>query len=424
MGASSFTPVVNKFRFYEDGTESGSSPIAAEDTNVTGRNVNSDSKVHVRYRIQETGGKAGSANDDWNLQYQIDGGGFANVTTTSSGVKVDTASSLTDGSATTNRATNGITDGTGSFVASQQEEGDGQITNFQLTASNFTEAVWAVTLVSADLSNGNVIQFRVSLNAGSPGVTNSVTPQITVSKSVAATLNAEPATFTITAQAVTNVRAQSFNAAPASFTLTGSDTTNSVDRPINAAAGSFTVSGADVGFTQTLSLNAEAGSYSLTGADTTNTVDRPLSADPGSFAVTGADATFSVGIGGIAYDLNAEPGAFALVGMDAGLVLPTAATTTRSGGAAGRKHRRRRTIILPPLEEARIAEVEERKKPLHVAIQKIYIDARSDAITRPVMADVDSLIERMAKPTIPVMPKVKRDYYDNEEEDEEWLLMH
>lgn len=181
---ASFTPNANLFRFYEDGTESGSTPIAAESTNITGRSVDSDSKVHIRYRIQETAGKSGATTDDYNLQFQINAGGFANVTTSSTGVQVDTASSLTDGSATTNRATNGLTDGTGVFVASQQEEGDGQITNFQLTASNFTEAVWATKLVSTALNNGDVIQFRISLNGGSPGMTNSVTPQITVSKTI------------------------------------------------------------------------------------------------------------------------------------------------------------------------------------------------------------------------------------------------
>lgn len=471
MGASTFTPLVDKFRFYEDGTESGSSPAANEDTNISGRNVNSDSKIHVRYRIQESGGKSGNAGDDWNLQYQIDGGGFTNVTTTSTGVKVDTGSSLTDGSATTNRATNGITDGTGSFVASQQEEGDGQITNFQLTASNFTEAVWAVTLVSAGLTNGNVIQFRVSLNGGSPGVTNSVTPQITVSKTVAATLNAEPATFTITASAVTNVRAQSFNAAAASFTLTGADTTNTVDRPVNAAAGSFSLSGADIGFVQTLSLNAAAGTFTLTGADanigrdkfltaepasftltgadttnvaaynlnagpasislsgadTTNTVDRPVNAAAGTFSLTGADATFSVSSGTAAYSLNAEPGAFALSGMDAGLLLPSAESTRRTGGAAGKKHRKgkRRIIILPSedgYEEVSVRDVPE-QKPLTFALRKIFVDATTE-YTKPKMADVDEMIARMAEYKQPVMPKVKQEYYDQEDEDEEWLMLH
>jgi hypothetical protein len=95
-------------------------------------------------------------------------------------------SSLTDGAATTNRATNGIGDpGTGSFVAGEQEVGNGLIENRQLTAGNFTEHVWALTLVAADLANADTLEFRVLLN-GAP-ITAGVTPQITVSTTTNAT---------------------------------------------------------------------------------------------------------------------------------------------------------------------------------------------------------------------------------------------
>lgn len=177
---ASFTPVANLWRFYADGTESGSSPDANENTNYTIL-ADTNAQVHVRYRIQETGGKNGATTDDYNLQFSKNAGAYANVTTSTASLQVDTASGLTDAAATTNRATNGITDGTGSFVASQQEEGDGQITNFQLTASNFTEAVWAVKVIAADVANNDTIDFRISLNGGAPGMTNSVTPRLIVS---------------------------------------------------------------------------------------------------------------------------------------------------------------------------------------------------------------------------------------------------
>jgi hypothetical protein len=184
MGASSFTPVVNAYRLYFDGTESGSTPRAAENTAIP-VTVNSNAQVHVRIRVDETGGKSGASTDDYDLQYAKNGGAFAAITTSSSNVQCDTASSLTDAAATTNRATNGITDpGSGSFVASEQCETDAQVTNFQLTASNFTEIVWAVKLIAADLADGDTITFRVTLNGGSPGMTNAVTPTITVNKPV------------------------------------------------------------------------------------------------------------------------------------------------------------------------------------------------------------------------------------------------
>lgn len=181
LHAAVFTPVVQAYRFYADGTEDGSSPLAAQDTDVSVL-TDTNQKVHLRYLIQETGGAAGATTDDYQLQYSKNSGAFTNVTASSTNVQADTGSSLTDAGATTNRATNGISDGTGSFVAGQQEEGDGQIANHQLTASNFTEHVWAVLLIAADVANGNTLDFRVTLNGGSPGMTNSVVPTITITK--------------------------------------------------------------------------------------------------------------------------------------------------------------------------------------------------------------------------------------------------
>ena len=178
-----FTPAVDAFRFYQSGTESGSTPLANQGTNIT---VNVDSgnvAFQLRYRVQETGGADGASTDDYGLQRDIDGGGYATITGATTGI-IASASGLTNDAASTNRATNGITDGTGSFVAGEQCT-DGLLDDSQLTASNFTEHVWGGTVVAADVSNGNVISFRVSLNGGTPGITNSVTPTITITKTAA-----------------------------------------------------------------------------------------------------------------------------------------------------------------------------------------------------------------------------------------------
>lgn len=186
-----FVPVVNAFRFYADGTENGSSPLDAEDTNITVNVDGGDQQVHLRIRIDETGAGSlgGATTDDYQLQYSKNGGAYTSVTASSSDVHADTGSSLTDGGATTDRATNGISNpASGSFVAGIQEEGDGQIANWQLTADNFTEHVWALLVVAADLANGNTLAFRVTLNGGSPGMTNNVTPTITIQKTSASSI--------------------------------------------------------------------------------------------------------------------------------------------------------------------------------------------------------------------------------------------
>ena len=89
-------------------------------------------------------------------------GGWQSVFETSSNVKSDASSSLTDGNVTTNRSTDGITDGAGSFIAGRQDEGEfgGTIANYQLTADNFTEHVLALVLVSADLADADFLDFR------------------------------------------------------------------------------------------------------------------------------------------------------------------------------------------------------------------------------------------------------------------------
>ncbi len=179
-----FTPDADAFRFYDDGTESGSVAKAAQDTNI---NLDStgDPQVHLRYRVQEIGGLSGLSTDDWRLQRSKNGGTFFNVTGGGDDVLIDSASSLTEGAATTNRASEGISDGTGSFVVGEQKETNSLISNHQITANNFTEHVFALKVIDADLTAGDEIDFRMTLNGGTPGMANSVTPRITIVAAVA-----------------------------------------------------------------------------------------------------------------------------------------------------------------------------------------------------------------------------------------------
>jgi hypothetical protein len=177
---AAFGPDSDAFRFYDDGTESGSSPKAAQDTNIT-LTATGDAQFHLRFRIQETGAIDGASTDDFALEVDKNSGGFAAVTGSSSNVQSDTASGLTADAVTTNRAGDGIADGAGSFVAGEQEETNGVIEDRQLTANNFTEHVWACKLIEADLGAADTLDFRVTLNGGAPGMTNNVLPRITIS---------------------------------------------------------------------------------------------------------------------------------------------------------------------------------------------------------------------------------------------------
>ncbi len=68
--------------------------------------------------------------------------------------------------------------GSGSFVAGEQESKNGLIEDRQLTASNFTEHVFAIRLISANLVNTDTLDFRLRLNGAD--FTNDVVPGITI----------------------------------------------------------------------------------------------------------------------------------------------------------------------------------------------------------------------------------------------------
>ena len=133
--------------------------------------------------------------------FSIDGAAYGNLTTISTGVRVNTGSALVSGAATTQR----LSSGSGSFVAGEQDDNDGLITDHQLTANNFTEHLWALTLVAADLLDGNVVTFDLLWN-GSP-ITSTVTPTLTVSKNVDPAGPPENVT-TISGEQVTTISGQ------------------------------------------------------------------------------------------------------------------------------------------------------------------------------------------------------------------------
>jgi hypothetical protein len=68
------------FRFYEDGSESGSTALATQDTNITADVTSGDVDLGLRIRLQETAANPGASTDDYQLQYELnDSGIYANV---------------------------------------------------------------------------------------------------------------------------------------------------------------------------------------------------------------------------------------------------------------------------------------------------------------------------------------------------------
>lgn len=188
MGHDVFTPEFAGWRFYGDGTEAGASPLAAEDTDIVVNVDSGDVQVQIRTMVQEIGDGSigGDAADDYQMQERKNLGGNNDITgVTTNGLQADSGSTLSNGSPTTNRSTDGVTDGGGSFVAGEQESSDGEVANHLLTADNFTEHVYAFLVVAADVVDADYFDLRMTLNGGVPGMANAVIPRITIEKASA-----------------------------------------------------------------------------------------------------------------------------------------------------------------------------------------------------------------------------------------------
>jgi hypothetical protein len=179
-----FTPDFNAFRFYDDsaGEATSVSLTAAQDTDAT---VNADSNIafQLRCRIDETGGADGSSMDDFQLQSSKNGGAFINLGTADIGDGIHAVTAgLTNNGTTTNRSSESISDpGGGSFDTGEQST-DGLIDDMLLTASNFTEVVFGIEIVSANVADTDFFRFQFSNSSVN---SNNVTPQVTVEKSAA-----------------------------------------------------------------------------------------------------------------------------------------------------------------------------------------------------------------------------------------------
>lgn len=165
------------YRFYEDGTESGSTAVAAQSTAISRELGGGDSDLAVRIMVEATGFPIDADPDpDWPLQYRVNGGSWVNVTGASAGVKGFASTNLSNGGATTNR----LTGGTGSFVAGKISE-DGVAEASDPVGGQYTEFLYSITLVAADLDGSDVLEFRVLTGVAALD-TYTVYPSITVSK--------------------------------------------------------------------------------------------------------------------------------------------------------------------------------------------------------------------------------------------------
>jgi hypothetical protein len=156
----------------DSGTESTHGWHAAEDAQFA---VPLDTTVLLRFCVQASGGVA-HGNTDLQFQFAVNGGAFANVTTSSSPVRAVAAVALTNGGNCTKRLS-----GTGTFEttgAGQTEDGLSGGTANDIAANGNSETECGLQLLSAGLSNGDVVTFR--LTSPDAAIAIGVTPSVTI----------------------------------------------------------------------------------------------------------------------------------------------------------------------------------------------------------------------------------------------------
>ena len=193
-----------------------------------------------------------------------------------------------------------------------------------ITATGATFAT-AVELNEPDTTLGNDLggySAYAHVNSGSsttaPTVAASITGTLTnVRGSVALlrireaiSLDAQPASFSLTGSNATTTITRSVVASPASYVITGFDATLTY-----VAAPLWQVSWAEMEIPAgavSLSLNAETGNFSLTGSAATLSATKVLNSSPASYSLTGSPATLST-----AKVLNSSSSSYTVTGVDA-----------------------------------------------------------------------------------------------------------
>lgn len=158
------------YRWYADGTESGSTAAAAQDTIVAYR-AGTTNNIQLRMRLKTNVVLPATA--DLTLRVGSNSGNLAPVTS-STDVAIYNSASLTDGAATTNR----LTGGTGTFTAGKISE-DGVVDDITWPVANYTEILFALTAKNT-IPAGALRVFDLTCSVAGSGVSMDAEPRIIV----------------------------------------------------------------------------------------------------------------------------------------------------------------------------------------------------------------------------------------------------
>jgi len=151
------------FRFYEDGTETGATPLAAQNVDIE----KYDEDVFLyRFLLQDTGGTTLSKGGT--VSYSLNGGAYTGITA-STPVQTATSSNVAQNDDTTSQL-----GGTGTFITDNDAVTEG--TNAALPASfafasgERTEVLIVLALDSAQLSDDDTVDIKLAQENSGPEV--------------------------------------------------------------------------------------------------------------------------------------------------------------------------------------------------------------------------------------------------------------
>jgi len=140
-----------------------------------------DENFRVRLEAQETAGCAKSNFTNIQLQYRLNGGTWTDVTASSNVVRSSASPNEADAAALTDQ----LTVGTGTFEGDacfDEVNGVCGSTATDVLASGHIEAEYCVQILSADVTNNDVVELRITVG-GTAFAAYDATPSITVSES-------------------------------------------------------------------------------------------------------------------------------------------------------------------------------------------------------------------------------------------------
>lgn len=175
--AVSIEQVHYRFR-YDDGNESGATFLVGEDTPLLWQD-----KTIFRLRIQiRNSGSTSQLDVDPEFQCRLNGGSWQNITTSSSIVKAVSSPNVTNGGDCTRQLT---VQGGYTYITNNNgmtTDGVSGGTVLDMTTLTYSETELVFQIVSTDVNDGDLIEFRLTRDGGVLLDVYSVTPAFTLAK--------------------------------------------------------------------------------------------------------------------------------------------------------------------------------------------------------------------------------------------------